>query len=47
LHAPAGAALERYEAWTMLMIASRVLEAYDGADPPDDQPRRGRKPRDS
>jgi hypothetical protein len=31
-HPPVGAALDRYEASILLMIASRVLEAYEGKD---------------
>ena len=45
-HPPAGAALDRYEASMILMIASRVLEAYDDdPPPPGGQQRRLRKPR--
>jgi hypothetical protein len=29
---PAGAAIDRYEALMMMMIASRVLEAYDDSE---------------
>jgi hypothetical protein len=44
-HPPAGAALDRYEASVMLMIASRALEAYDHDPSLPRQRRRSRKPK--